>query len=265
MFESGSQDLHPDRLNLVMAMVAGNSIYVSESLLENPSKPDRSDLPPFRGIQRIISNLDRLGIVMLVPPQAPRIRELDLKSWKLVQQGPFDGASDDYFNQTSLHLSFTDYEIPLAVEPGAFDAEVVMLEALISVHDGRHWVADQDVLGSLASPNLKFVAGCQCVRPPKQETLGRLLVTEFGVQLKSIENWDELLCAKDNLLISEIGVVRAYNNWLSRLATVAVCARKGYSTVLLASHCICSTCSKWLLSRKLWLTEDGEQPDVLIA
>jgi hypothetical protein len=79
MLETGVHDLHPDQLESVFAMSSGNSIYVAESLLQDPSSPDQSSQPKFQGIRRILGNLDRPTKVMLVPPQAPRVREPDLK------------------------------------------------------------------------------------------------------------------------------------------------------------------------------------------
>jgi hypothetical protein len=268
MLESGAQDLHPDQLNHVMAMACGNSIYVAEALLQDPAESDRSDLPDFIGIRRILGNLDRPGIVMLVPPQAPRIREPDLKSWKLVQQMAYDGDSKDSFQQTSLHLTFTEYEVPLAVAPGAVDAEITMLEALISVHDRRTWVADLDILGSLAHKSLLRLLECQHhnhEKGKKTETYGKVLVKALGSQLRSIENWEEFLCCKENLMDSEIGVVRTSSNWLSRLAAVTISGSRGYSTLLLPSESICASCGNSIVSSKLWKLKDGSHVDLIIA
>ena len=65
MLESGVHDFYLNQLGSVLAMASGTSIYVAESLLQDPSKPDRSNLPVFRGIRCIHGNLDRAGIVMM--------------------------------------------------------------------------------------------------------------------------------------------------------------------------------------------------------
>jgi hypothetical protein len=266
MLESGVHDFYLNQLGSVLAMASGNSIYVAESLLQDPSKPDRSNLPVFRGIRRIHGNLDRAGIVMLVPPQAPRIREPNLKSWRIVQQANFDGLPIDLFKHTSLHLSFTDFEVPIAIASGAYDPEVILLEALISVHEGRHWVADLDVLGSLASRSLTVTPGClgNCSLPPDSDSLGKGLVAELGGQLKSIGNWEELLCCRDNLLSTETGVVRTFDNWLSRLAAAAISVKKGFTTIILPSHCLCANCSRRVLKESIWISESNG-PIVLIV
>ena len=88
---------------------------------------------------------------MLIPPKAPRIRSIDQRLWTQVNHRPLDGKLDDCFTHTSLHLSFTKYEIPIVTgeAAGRVDAEVVLLELLISVHDRGEWVGDLDVIGTL--------------------------------------------------------------------------------------------------------------------
>jgi len=241
MLESGTENLHPDQLFSVMAMGSGNSIYVDDALLQDPSETSLSNSPIFGGIRRILGSLDRPGIIFLVPPQVPRILEVDLSSWRLVQQTTFDGSSKNSFKQTSLHLSFTEYEIPLGGARGGRDVAALMLETLVSVHDGRQWVADLDILGSLAMLPLEGDGGgiCRCGHLPN-DNLGYMLSTSHRLKLKSLETWDDQLCCKENLLGSEIGVVRTYNNPYSRLAAAAVCIQKGFYVCLLPSHLICT-------------------------
>lgn len=267
MMESGIQDLYPSSLKSVMAMASGNSIYVAESLLQDPSQIDGSGLPEFSGIRRILGNLDRPGIVMLVPPQAPRIRKVDMSSWRVVKQTLFDGQSRDHFGQSSLHLSFTNFEVPIAIVPGACDADVVLLEAFVSVHDGRDWVADLDILGSFSSGRIRSPAGCECLRGRASNGIGEALLDQFGHSLKSISNWEELLCCQDNLLGFEIGAVRSHGNWLSRLAAASICAQIGCYTTILPSHCICLDCGWMTINRMLWHREHerrGTKLDVVI-
>ncbi|PMD15323.1 hypothetical protein NA56DRAFT_733882 [Hyaloscypha hepaticicola] len=264
MMESGIQNLYPNSLKSVMAMSSGNSIYVAEALLQDPSQVDRSGLPEFKGIRRILGNLDRPGIVMLVPPQAPRIRKVDMSSWRVVKQTSFDGQPTDHFAQSTLHLSFTDFEVPIAIVPGARDADVVLLEAFVSVYEGRDWVADLDILGSFSSGQIRSAAGCDCLRERVSNGMGQALLEQFGDQLKSISNWEELLCCQDNLLGFEIGVVRSHNNWLSRLVAASICAQKGRSTTILPSHSVCLDCGKMVVNRMLWHERRGKKLDIVI-
>jgi hypothetical protein len=266
MMETGDHDLHYSDLESVVALASGNSIYVAESLLQDPSIHDRSRDPEFVGIRRILGNLDRPGVVMLVPPKSSLIREPDLKSWKLVQQADFDGILSDSFKQTSLHLSFTDFEVPIAIKSGAVDAEVVLLEALVSVHDGRQWVADFHDRAIRRETFLEpfIVTGCSttCEGPPNKE-LGQALFQDLGRKLKSINNWDELLCSQDNLLRDEIGVVQTHNNWTSRLAASVICNRKRIPSTVLPSQPTCAECNKKIVDSISWKASRG--PSVIIV
>jgi len=121
-------------------------------------------------------------------------------------------------------------------------------------------------LGSLASSSLTIPSGCSgdCGHPPDPDSLGKGLVAELGAQLKSIGNWEELLCCQENLLSTEIGVARTFDNWLSRLAAAAICVQKGFKTVLLPSHCSCANCGRRILKEGIWSSESND-PVVLIA
>lgn len=142
-FESGSLDLDLATLDPVMAIASGNSIFVINALLQGPSNVGSNS------IVRLLGNIGRPGVVMLAPPQAPLIRPIDPRSWRIVNHFDFDGKVEHSFKDTSLHLSFTEYEVPLAVSVGAVDAEATMLETLVSVYDRDKWVADIDVLWAL--------------------------------------------------------------------------------------------------------------------
>jgi hypothetical protein len=270
MLESGTENLHPDQLFSVMAMGSGNSIYVDDRLLQDPSETSLSNSPIFGGIRRILGSLDRPGIIFLVPPQVPRILEVDLSSWRFSQQTIFDGSSKNSFKQTSLHLSFTEYEIPLGGARGGRDVAAVMLETLVSVHDGRQWVADLDILGSLAMLPWEGEGDgiCRCGHLPN-DNLGYMLSTSYRLKLKSLETWDDLLCCKENLLGSEIGVVRTYNNPYSRLAAAAVCVQKGFYVCILPSHLICThhypESLVWQIERQARDRDERLGPYILIA
>jgi hypothetical protein len=212
MLETGVHNLHIDQLESVLALASGNSIYITEALLQDLSVPDRSRIPEFSNIQKIMGNLDQPGLVMLVLPQKPRIREPEFSEWRAVQQFPFTGFSTSAFERTSLHLSFTDFRVPIAIESGAIDAEILLLETLISVYEGRQWIADLDVLGNPVASHIneEYTHGglhsVPCQLPYESNGLGDKLMCEFGSRLKSISNWDELLCSEENLLRAELGV-----------------------------------------------------------
>jgi hypothetical protein len=242
MLESGGHDIHPDQLELVMALATANSIYAAESLLQDPYQEDRSGQSRFKGIRRILGNVGHAGIVLMVPPPSPLVLQLDSSKGRFIHADMFDGALRNSFDQTSLHLRFTELKVPLAIARGAIDADVVIREALISVFDRSRWIADLDILRSLENRYLARLRGCECTNRESSGNLGRYLANKLGDQLKSISKWDELLICKDNLLPDEIGVVQSHGNWFTRLAATALATSMGCPTVILPPHCICSDC-----------------------
>ena len=251
MFESGTLDIDPKTLTSVMAMSSGNSIYVVDSLLQDPVKQGVSGISNSRGIRRILGNLDRPGVVFLVPPQAPLIRVADPESWRLVNHVMFNNKVEESFADTSLHLSFTDYELPLSVSIGAVDAEAVMLESLISVYDRERWVADLDILGNMSNKDFfrRFQTPvCSCAssigseHKPKTENIATQMGKAASKRLVAIDNWDELLDPPERLKELNVGVVRGGNNWHARLALMSVSVQKQCRTVVLPPVSLCTEC-----------------------
>ncbi len=144
MLETGGLDLDPHDLGdaAIMAMSYGNSIYVAERMISDPT-----DMLPMCAIRRIIGNIGRPGLSLLVPPQQLKAPKPDFESWNMVNHVPFDGRMEDSFAGTSLHLSFSEYQ--LAVNVGTYgqrDQEAYFVEAIVSVHDRGRWVADIDIM-----------------------------------------------------------------------------------------------------------------------
>ncbi|KAE9377592.1 hypothetical protein N431DRAFT_478802 [Stipitochalara longipes BDJ] len=215
-FESGSSNIHPSLLAKVMAMSSGNSIFVAAPLICDPIEK-----PVDHEIRRVIGNIGRAGISMLIPPQDPRIRKLSTERWNLINHLPFNGKLEDSFSDTSMHLSFTTYTQPISVGlHGLQDSEAYYIESVISIHDRDKWVADIDVLQTLESPLFSRHAD---TRP-----------CSHGIEncnykgLVSFDNWEELI---DREQMS--GIVRAKGNWVARLAATAVSVKQGHNTVVL--------------------------------
>ena len=245
IFETGSLSVLPEQLSSIMALSSGNSIYAANALLQDPLKPN---LHGPQGITRIVGNIDRPGVVMLAPPQAPRLRPDEPGAWRVINHSNFDGSLDNCFPETSLHLSFTEYEIPLSVPIGAKDATVSIVETLISAHNRQSWIADLDIIASLRSeklfrrlspPHCKHEKDCP--RPPIESAvtqIGRV----SGKRLVSINSWEELLDPPPGLDASTIGVVRAFDNWHARVATMSVSVQKALRTVVLPTEPLCTVC-----------------------
>lgn len=235
MFESGGFDFTPSQLDKVMAMSTGDSIFVAAAILCDPAtRPE-----PYE-IRRIVGNIGRAGIAFLIPPSNPRIKELDLETYEVINHDPYDGKLEDSFKGTTLHLRFSGYESSLEVgDHGRRNREAFFIETMISTHDRGEWVADLDALSSLASSSLGRVnyQSKDCRHTPSE----RHCPPEYP--LTTIDRWEELLEKP-----RDSAVVRAHGNWGARLAAAAVSVRLGNKTLLLAGNG-CWKCSEKTLSR----------------
>ena len=147
---------------------------------------------------------------MLVPPQDPILRKPKTDSWRLISTSSFDGCAEDSFQHTTLHLSFTDFTLPIFDGiRGNQDSQVFFLESVVSVHDRGIWVGDIDVLAALECLLTRRLPTSPSCHHHKDQKPGKDLV--------SIESWDEVLD-----LPREVSVARANNNWVARLAIVSV-------------------------------------------
>ncbi|UPL01886.1 hypothetical protein LCI18_013279 [Fusarium solani-melongenae] len=228
----------PTSLSDVIAISTRNSLFISAILLSEPfDESSKND------IRHVIGNVGKAGMVMMAAPLKPRIRPVDINKWKQISHAPFLGETLDCFGSTSLHLSFTEFEMPVDIgQRGSIDrdTQVRVVETVISVYDRGEWVADLDVL-ALYDPalagyeyvrRLDEVARCKKSPPQHQE----------GERLTSIDNWEELINLPADIGIHHVGVVRAKDNWLARVATACVSAQKGFRTVILPSSDICWSC-----------------------
>jgi hypothetical protein len=208
MFESGGINIDPAQLEGVMAMSAGNSIFVAEALLSDPG----IDLPVW-AIKRIVGNIGRPGVSLLVVPSSQlRVRAAS-NDFTAVTHADYDYQRENNFEATSLHLSFTGWKMPLVTgDQGFIDEDVHFLEAVISVRERGAWIADIDVLGTLSTIGRNKPYKACCTHPPLTKVFGELI---------SIDSWDELLD-----LPRGVPIVRSRDNWVGRLAAACVARRK---------------------------------------
>jgi hypothetical protein len=220
MLESGGFDLDPGQLLHVMAISTENSLYVAAPLLCDPSTNLQT-----HEVRRVVGNVGRAGIALLIPPHNPNVRQSRPEMWNVVTHAPFDGSLEDSFQSTSLHLSFSGYELPIMTsEHGGRFVEAFFLESIVSVHESGEWVADLDILKALESPDLKPVAQYPKCKP---QPAGHKPFFE----VIAIDCWEELLESPTNA-----GVVRAHGNWQARLAAAAISVQLRHSTVLFRGH-----------------------------
>jgi hypothetical protein len=176
--ESGSCDPHPTGLKEVFALSCGNSIFVSGELLCDPAESTKD-----YEIRRLVGNIGRPGIALLIPPPNPRLRESRDDSWRIINHQPFDGILKDSFEQTTMHLSFTDYIMPLSTEShGNRDTEAYLLESVVSVHDRGEWIGDVSMLPMFKDRGFEVLSSCE-------HHTGMSLPPD----LIAVNNWEELL------------------------------------------------------------------------
>ena len=245
MFETGSPNTPMKQLSPVMALCSGNAIYVADALIQDPFQPK---LDNNQGITRIIGNIDHPGVVMLAPPQAPMIRGEEPDSWRMVNHHIFDGRAEDCFSETSLHLSFTKFEVPLSVPVGAIDPEVSMVEALVQSYNRKKWVADLDVIACLKHKDYFLpILLPPCVHKgatpsPPLEIAAVQIRKATDKHLVSVDSWEELLDPPEDLGTKNIAVVRAGNSWHARIATMSVSIQRHLRTTVLPTEPLCTLC-----------------------
>jgi hypothetical protein len=208
LFQTGHINIDPESLGGTMAISHGDSIFVAQRILLDPSENDIG-CP----VRRIVGNVGKAGLVILVPPRTPEMREQALSDWGVVNHTPFDGKYENNFVSTSLHLAFTGYELPIDVrEHGSLNHEAFFVETVISVYEGGEWVADLDILKALSDYQHGWPEN---VKSKKKK---------IRTPLVSVDNWHEILDNPEGNAI-----VRACGNKQARLAIATVASQLGYS------------------------------------
>jgi hypothetical protein len=163
---------------------------------------------------RLLGNLGRPGVTVLTSPQKPEVREIDFSSWRR-SMDIFDGAPIDYFESTSLHLSFTDWSTPLYQSHsfGHRGSEAVHAEAVVSVRDAGAWVGDIDIMAALQHSSVQTL-------PEPLQPCSHNQPSKPPLRMMSVECWDQILDCPDGLLVT-----RSTKNWVARLALIAVLAQ----------------------------------------
>ena len=216
MLETGALNITPSSLQSVMAMSSGNSIYIAAPLLSDPFEENLGC-----NIKRITGNVGFSGIVMMIPPQEPRVRKLG-EDLHAVQHARYNFQREDNFEGTTLHLSFTNWKLPLDVgSRGTIEQDVYFVESVISVHDRGAWVADLDILTAEHTIS-RLQLECKCTEDKRQQ----FQKLDFAERFISVDCWEELLDAPGGT-----GVIRARGNWAARRAAVAILARQGAGQV----------------------------------
>lgn len=83
MLDSLTCNLGPDAFADVFAISSGSSIYVAGQLFCDPHEQ-----PGTTELRRVIGNIGRAGISLLMPPSKPKMREGDPDNWKQINHFP---------------------------------------------------------------------------------------------------------------------------------------------------------------------------------
>ncbi|KAI4625643.1 hypothetical protein J4E80_002775 [Alternaria sp. BMP 0032] len=242
LLDSGVVDLVPEDFSHAFALCSEDTIYVPAVVLSDPfvSVADHE-------MRSITGNIGRQGISILVSPVEPRIRELS-NNYELVSHEPYDFKREDNFGATSLHLSFTDWTVPLATEDTRMiDHDAHAVEAVISIHDRGVWVGDINILDVDFRDMLRFKPMTSCKGNHSQDC---------DVDYTSIDSWEELLDEPNG-----VGVFRAHGNWAARLAAVSILSRGqtgGYNFGVLGPEPLCLRCLEEELEKPAWNMLDYE-------
>ncbi len=226
-FESGILLLEPAVFDKTLAIASGNSIFVIGAIMSDPFENLAAG-----SVKRIIGNIGRTGISMLVAPFEPKIRPLG-NQYNLVEHAAYDGKRENNFKGTSLHLSFTDWTLPLdikGVEGRTIDQEAYLVESVISVLDSGKWVADLDILCIDFEALTRLRLNHTCPGHPGGKA---------DYEYTSLDSWEELLDSP-----MSVGFFRAHGNWAARLAAVSILSQRNQarSIGLLGPAAFCLDC-----------------------
>jgi len=109
--ESGYCIVEPDSLEQVFALTTGDSIFIYGALLEDPA----TELEPHE-LRRLHGNIGRPGIAFLISPIDLRVRKSEDNFWRIINHDAYDTRIIDSFSASSLHLSFTNFVLPLSLQ-----------------------------------------------------------------------------------------------------------------------------------------------------
>ncbi|OQE40835.1 hypothetical protein PENCOP_c005G01102 [Penicillium coprophilum] len=190
-FESGHAELDSE-----------DSLYVAAVVLVDPFEQ-----PEAHELRRIVGNIGHPGISVLIAPEEPRMRQPS-NEHTAISHVSYDFQRENNFSGTSLHLSFTDWRLPLeAGGDRTIDQGVFVVEAAISVLDRGKWVADLDILCIDFEMLSRIIK--ECDQHEREDH-------DLDYDYTSIDNWDELLDTPEG-----VGIFRAHGNWAARLAASA--------------------------------------------
>ena len=138
------------------------------------------------------------------------VKEVNEGAWRNISYKEFDGKQQNSFSRTSMHLTFTDYYVPMYDgNRGGFENQVNFLESVIAVYDSGEWIADVDILSALRNLSIRRLGDLMPCNHARGRKPPRSMI--------AVENWDEVLDRP-----AGNSVIQASGNWIARLAISAV-------------------------------------------
>jgi hypothetical protein len=170
---------------------------------------------------------------MLISPKGDLMtRDVDLCRWRVASSDRiFDGTTEDCFAGTSLHLSFTDYQVPIFENNsrGQRDVELSMQEVVISIRDSGQWVANVDILRALKSGSIRKVLPRPNCNYPKNVAPSRNMAV--------VDSWEDVLDYP-----AGPSVIKASGNWVARLAATSLPVKISTRSGCTVSICLAEIC-----------------------
>ncbi|PYI27959.1 hypothetical protein BP00DRAFT_459790 [Aspergillus indologenus CBS 114.80] len=239
-FESGTISVDTSELAAVLAISSGNSLFIAEQLLRDPTLPGGSSSC---AVSHVIGNVGKPGIALLVSPPELAMREHSLDRWRFINHCPFDGDPvGGKFDGTSLHLSFTGWEGPVSLGSSSYRSlEAYYLETTISVNDGGEWVGDIDILKGLKDAQM-------LLHPLSESTCSHNMnFAAADAAMVSIDCWEEILDPPSGTLVLRSTPAISDGSrswqWMVRLAAISLASSSKYQCICLPLHGpVCWTC-----------------------
>jgi len=114
-------------------------------------------------------------MALLLSPQSLQVRSIAEDVW-LVNHHPFDAREENCFHDTSLHLSYTEWNLLTDVgSRGNRDVEAYYTEATIGVYERGKWVGDLSILDVFHNRFSRIIPECKDARHDQHQTPVQLL------------------------------------------------------------------------------------------
>jgi hypothetical protein len=244
MMQTGTSNIEPEDLKEVMAISADNSIFVAGALLSDPH-----EIVGPRTIRHIVGNVGYSGLNLMVAPAGSlKIRRPKNEVRTSSHRSNYDFKRQDYFESSSLHLSFTGQRFPIvSTDIDNIDQGIFFLQSIVSLWDGGSHVADLNLLDVQRTELTRVRLACSCATPS----------TEIqGMDIRCLNSWEDVIQPPQRM-----AVMRAHGNWSARLAAAAIFIQqgKGHTVGLLPPGPLC-----WKCLEKFFGASEAHWPEILI-